>query len=206
MKGPINLREEPSMSTSRYLAVAALLAGLAQAAAADPPAPAAVDPASPAPAAGAPEEPRFPWSAGGAIGFTVDPTCFLAAFEAGYGVTDNLQVGPLLQVGASDDRTIVAPSANVKYLFDLPDVPEPLDRLKPFVQAGLGLVYMEKERRGRPDKDDTGFLMNVGFGFQYYLTRRFALGNNVLFNIMPDDVVDDHFFFSWQFVSGTFRF
>jgi hypothetical protein len=146
------------------------------------------------------------FSAGGAIGFTIDPSAFLTTFEADYAVTDNVLVGPLLQVAVSDEQEIVAPSLNAQYLIDLAEGSDPLAKLKPFAQVGLGCAYIEKERKGRTDKDDLGFLLNVGFGLRYYVTNHFAVGNSVLFNAMPDEVIDERFFFSWQFLSGTIRF
>jgi opacity protein-like surface antigen len=155
---------------------------------------------------GAVPDRRGPWSVGGALGFTIDPSCFLTAFEADYAVTRNLLVGPLLQVAVSDEEEVVAPSLNVQYLIDLPESTAFLDRLKPFAQVGMGFAYIEKERRGRSDKDDLGFLLNVGFGAQYELTDEFAVGNSVLFNVLPDEVIDERFFFSWHFLTATIRF
>ena len=138
----------------------------------------------------------------GAVGFTLDPETFLMSAEGDYFVNENLGVGPLFQLGLSDRRVIVAPTANVRGVFDLSG--SGLDRLKPFAQGGVGLAYIHKDRDG--DDDDVGFLLNFGFGADYHITERFALGNSLLFNIMPDKVRGENFFFSWQFVSATFRF
>lgn len=139
------------------------------------------------------------------LGFTADPGSFLLGFEVPFNVTDDVSVGPLLQLGLDDDWTIVAPTANVRYAFDLSGASNPdVRRLRPFVQGGLGFAYLEKERSGRSDRDDTGFLFNMGGGVEYFITDNFALGSNVMFNILPDEVVDEHFFFSWQV--GTARF
>lgn len=158
---------------------------------------------SPGTAAGPPSTlRRGTMSAGGAVGFTVDPETFLMTGAGDYFLSDNLAVGPLLQLGLADDRLMFAPTANVKAVFDLPG--PGFERLKPFAQGGLGLAYIQKDRRG--DDDDVGFLLNFGFGADYFLTERFSLGNSVLFNITPDKVRGENFFFSWQFVSASFRF
>ena len=137
-----------------------------------------------------------------AMGFTLEPGTFLLSLGADYFFTDRFNLGPLLQLGISDDRIILAPTLSFQWLFDLP--PD-MERWKPFLQWGLGLAYLEKDNRsGR--NDDTGFLVNFGFGFEYYLTGQISLGNNLLFNFMPDRVLDEHFFFSWQFVTARFTF
>lgn len=140
-------------------------------------------------------------AAGGAIGFTLEPDTFLMTGHGEYFVSDIVAVGALLQLGVGDDRLIVAPTANVKAVFDLPDY----RHLKPFVHGGLGLGYLEKERGG-DDEDDEGFLLNFGFGADYFLNESVSLGNSVLFNFLPDKVLGERFFFSWQFVSATVTF
>ena len=57
-------------------------------------------------------------SIGASIGFTADPGTFLLTLEAPFRVAPGITVGPLLQLGLSDDWTIVAPTANVRYAFD----------------------------------------------------------------------------------------
>jgi hypothetical protein len=157
------------------------------------------------PSSGSAPPPDSPWSLRGGLGFTLDPGTCLLAFEAAYNVLEPLRVGPLLQLGVSDNRVILAPSLNVEYAFDLAPLEADLAKLRPFVQGGAGFAYFHKDHR-RGDNDDVGFLLNFGFGFEYYLTEGFALGSNMLFNFLPADALGDHFFFSWQFVTATFRF
>ena len=139
----------------------------------------------------------------GAFGFTLDPETFLLAFEGNYFVDENFAVGPLLQLGVSGNRVILAPTVNFRGVFDLPV--EGLERLKPFVQGGMGLAYLQKDNR-RGDNDDVGFLFNFGFGADYHLTNELSLGSNILFNVMPDKVLGENFFFSWQLISASFHF
>jgi hypothetical protein len=138
------------------------------------------------------------------LGFTLSPDDFLLILQADYFLTNNFSIGPLLQFGVDDDPFIFAPTLNFQGMFDLPGAG--MERLKPFVQGGIGVVYMNKDRPNRPNVDDTGFLINVGGGFEYFVTDRLSLGNNIMFNIMPDDVLGDHFFFSWQFVTVRYQF
>lgn len=149
----------------------------------------------------------------GAIGFTLDPDTFLMAFEADFSATKEISLGPLLQLGVTDDRTIVAPSLNVQYVFDLSGLNsndvmtnDLAKKLKPFAQGGLGVVYIHKDGRRGNNVDDVGFFLNLGGGIEYYLTEKFAIGNNLLFNILPEDIAGEHFFFSWQFVTARYHF
>ena len=146
------------------------------------------------------------WSPHAGLGFMLDPDGVLLAVGVEYAATDEFSIGPLLQLGFEDDHTIVAPTLNFRYRVDLSDVDnEFVRRIEPFVQAGLGFAYIEKERRFRDD-DDTGFLLNGGFGAEYWVTDELAVGNSVLFNGMPDDVVNENFFLSWQLVTLRYRF
>ena len=141
-------------------------------------------------------------SLGLGLGFTVDPGTFLMGLEVPFAVTDGVTLGPLLQVGVSDDDTWIAPTMNLRYALDLADIAPDLARLRPMVQGGLGFAYLEKDGR-RGDDDDTRFMFNLGFGAEYFLTDNLAFGSNMLFNILPEDAVDEHFVWSWQL--GTMR-
>jgi hypothetical protein len=145
------------------------------------------------------------WLLRGSVGFTLDPDTFLMGLEGDYSLTKELFLGPLVQIGVSDDHVIVAPTANLRYEFALPEKPKELKNLKPFLQVGMGFVYMHKDQKHH-DRDDVGFLINPGFGVDYYLTDKFALGTNMLFNVVPGDVLDQHFFFSWQVLTATYKF
>lgn len=146
------------------------------------------------------------WSPHAGIGFVADPDAFLLGLGLDYGVAEFMSLGPLLQLGLSDDDTLVAPTLNFHFGIPLSGVSNQyVRRLEPFVQAGLGMVYLEKER-GNDEDDDAGFLMNGGVGAQYWLTDDMAVGTNMLFNGMPEDVLDENFFFSWQLVTFRYRF
>lgn len=146
-----------------------------------------------------------PYSVRAGLGFAADPSAFLLTAELDYHIHDMFTVGPLLQYGVADDRTWLMPSINLQYIIDLTPISETLGKFKPFLQAGTGFAYIHKER-GRDNLDDVGFLINLGFGGDYYLNERFAVGSNMLFNIMPDDVIDENFIFSWQVLTARFHF
>jgi hypothetical protein len=146
------------------------------------------------------------WSVHAGLGFTDDPDGFLVAPSFEYSLTRDFSVGPLLQLSFGDDDTIVAPTLNLRYRVDLSDVDnEFVRRIEPFAVLGPGFAYIDKDRRFGDD-DDAGFLISGGFGADYWVTEDLAVGNTVLFNGMPDDVVNENFFFSWQVVSLRYRF
>jgi opacity protein-like surface antigen len=156
----------------------------------------------------APSEPadQTGWSARAGLGFTLDPTNLLLTIEAPYMVTNNFGVGPLVQFALSDDWLMIMPTANLHYRFDLSRADSPTLRpLSPFLQGGLGFGWLEADT-AFGDVDDTGFLLNVGFGFEYAISEKVSLGNNVLFNILPTEVVGETFIFSWQFATVRYRF
>lgn len=141
------------------------------------------------------------WSARSGIGFTEDPTTFLLALGADYFVTEDVSIGPLLQFGLDDDPFIFAPTLHVQYTLDLADI----DSLKPYLQAGLGFAYMQDYKRNGHE-DDLGFLISTGAGVDWYFDDRMAVGTSLLLNALPDEVLNDEFFFSWQVVTLRFLF
>lgn len=144
------------------------------------------------------------WTAGGGVGFTADPVAFLMVFEGGYELVEELSVGPHIQLALDDDGLLLAPTLHVEKSFTLPEdlVGPRFDQLRPNVQGGLGLVYID------PDTVDgeVGFLLNFGFGADYWVTQNVGVSSNMLFNIIPDDVFTENFFWSWEVLGVRFRF
>ncbi len=153
------------------------------------------------------DDEKSPWSIYSSLGFTLDPETFLLAFGGDYAMTEAFGIGPLLQLGLSDNTTIVALTANGIWSFDLREhvENETLRKLRPTVQGGLGFAHVDKDR-GFGSDDDTKFLMNFGFGVEYPLTDHFSVGNSLMFNILPWNAAGENFFFSWQFATARFRF
>jgi len=124
---------------------------------------------------------------------TPDGTAFALGFYGDYYLTHEFSVGPLLQLGFNDDLFQLGLTAQAKYTFNLADFPE----LKPHLQAGIGIIYSDLDRRGRRDEDDTSFLIPLGIGAEYKLTDWVSLDTTFLFNITNLDVRDENFFFTW---------
>ncbi len=125
---------------------------------------------------------------------TADATAFAVGLSGDYFITHNVSVGPLLQIGVTDDLFQIGPTIQAKYTFDLPANPE----LKPHLQGGIGFIHADLDRRGRPDRDDTSFLIPLGFGAEYRLDQQISIGSTFLFNFTDlEDVRNENFFFSW---------
>jgi len=139
---------------------------------------------------------RFVFGAG--LGFqanTVDDTAFAIGLSGDYFFTNNLSVGPLKQIGVTGDLFQLGLTAQAKYTFDLPRVPE----LKPHLEGGIGFLYANLDRPGHGSKDDTSFLIPLGVGFEYRLNPRLSLDTTALFNFTDVSVrnKDRDFFFTW---------
>jgi opacity protein-like surface antigen len=112
-----------------------------------------------------------------------------------------MSVGPLLQLGVSDDKLYFAPTLQ---LYVHPRLDGVLEPLRPYGHAGIGLAYLDKDdRRNGRDDDDVDFQFTAGLGFDYELREDLFLGTGLLFNVVPGSVVGERFIFSWQVM--TFR-
>jgi len=130
------------------------------------------------------------------LGFTADPTTFLLDFELPYALERWIAIGPSIQVGLDDDRTLVMPTANVT--LRIPDLPgRSLDRVQPFGFAGIGFAWIEREKRRETD-DGAGFLVDAGFGVEYQVSEKVFLGTRMTFNFLPQSTQGERFIFAWQ--------
>ncbi len=146
-----------------------------------------------APATNVPREGDKNFLLGG--GVNGDPGGALLGGQLDVYLTDDWAVGPLLQVGFSDDDFVIAPSFNVKRVFGMLTVGD--SRWRPFVQAGVGLAF---------DDDDLGFLLNGGGGVEVFLSNDLNLASTFMVNVMPDEDLGDSAFLSWQIIQVQFRF
>jgi len=124
---------------------------------------------------------------------TPDGTAFALGITGDYYVTQEFSIGPLLQMGFTDDLFQLGLTAQAKYTFDLTEIPE----LKPHVQAGIGIIYADLDRKAGRDEDDVSFLIPLGIGAEYRLTKSISLDTTFLFNVTNLDVRDENFFFTW---------
>jgi opacity protein-like surface antigen len=144
------------------------------------------------------------WSFRAGLGFTDDPSSLLLNLEAPYAFDQWVSAGPMFQIGIDDNNTIVAPTLNVTVT--IPDLPgEDFDLIHPFGFIGMGFAVIEDDNR-RNDNSSTGFLVNFGFGVEYQLSDHFFLGTEMMFNFLPEETLDEHFFYSWQVLGARFAF
>ena len=123
-----------------------------------------------------------PWSVGGTMGFlanTPDDTAFALNFNAEANLNRHVAFGPLLQLGFTDDLTLVGLSGQGKYAIPLGELGE---RFKLILQGGLGFVHADK------GPSDTSFLIPLGFGVDYQINSQMAFKSDFLLNITDLDL------------------
>jgi opacity protein-like surface antigen len=148
-----------------------------------------------------------PFSLRTGLGFSIDPDTFLMGFEGDYRIiTEGFSVGTQVQLGLDDDLTLVSPVFYGRYTVDLGEFNRSLDRVAPYLQGGLGFTWWEIDRRFGGDDDDTEFLLNFGFGVEYRLTEHVSAGTHMLFNLIPDKIYGERFYYSWEVATLRYRF
>ncbi len=140
----------------------------------------------------------------GSLGFAASPEMFLMTVEAPWVFNDIVSVGPLFQLGFSDDDTLFAPTVQVYFN---PRLGGELDALRPYGHLGMGFVYLENDDRG-PGRDnkDVDFLFTIGLGVEYALREDFLVGTGMLFNVIPTGAVGQNFVFGWQLLMFRYAF
>jgi hypothetical protein len=118
------------------------------------------------------------WTGGAAVGFlgnTADSTAFAMNLNVERFINRSFSVGPLLQFGVTGNMTQIGGSGQVKYWM-------PLSReLKLTAQGGVGFVH--NDFRG----SETSFLIPIGVGFDYALSRNVSATATFLLNITDVD-------------------
>ncbi|MBI4342049.1 MAG: hypothetical protein HY599_01635 [Candidatus Omnitrophica bacterium] len=116
------------------------------------------------------------WASGGSLGFlggTPDKTAFALNGNVEYFVADNVSVGPLVQLGVTDDMAQVGVSAQGKYWIPLAGTN---GRGKIALQSGLGFVHSDFLR------SDTSWLVPVGVGYEHTLDSGMSMTATTLVN------------------------
>ena len=107
----------------------------------------------------------------GGLGFSDDPDAFLLSAELPFRIHEGFSLAPLVQFGLDDDFLFVAPSLDVRYTVDLSRSNSDLvKRLRPFAQAGAGLMYINVDDRPRDDVFRENFIFSwevarIGYAF-----------------------------------------
>ncbi len=127
-------------------------------------------------------QPQKPWSAGATMGFlanTPDDTAFALNFNAEAKIAPKFSIGPLLQLGFTDDLALVGLSGQGKYAIGIPDLGE---RFKVILQGGIGFVHADK------GPSDTSFLIPLGVGVDYQINPDLAFKSDFLLNFTDLDI------------------
>lgn len=135
------------------------------------------------------------------VGLTDDPDTLLTVIGMGFDLRPDLALAPMLQLGLDDHETLIAPTIGFEATLPL----EGIDPLILRAMAGVGVIYLEEERRSGDD-DDLAFLLNFGLGADVVLSEGLSVGTRLLINVIPQEVLDEHTIVSWEVVGLRFRF
>jgi len=109
----------------------------------------------------------------GLVGSTPDGTAFGMNGHVDYFVNDRLSIGPLLQLGVTDDMTLVGLSGQGTYRLPLPGTG---GRGKLALQSGIGFAHADFRA------DDTSWLVPLGIGYEHTLESGTVLNATSLVN------------------------
>lgn len=109
----------------------------------------------------------------GVLGSTPDGTAFTTNGHADYFLTEQLSVGPLVQVGFTDDMAQIGLSGQGKYWIPLSGTNS---RAQAHLESGLGLVHADA------GPSDTAWLIPFGIGYDYALESGQTLSGTMLLN------------------------
>jgi hypothetical protein len=140
----------------------------------------------------------------GSLGMTASPETFNMTLEVPWAADELVSVGPLFQLGFSDDNVLFGATLQA-YL--TPQLEDSLADWHPYAHMGMGLIYLEDDNRapGR-DEEDADFLFVMGTGVEYELSDSFYLGTAFLFDIVPAGAVGNRFTFGWQILTFRYEF
>lgn len=113
------------------------------------------------------------WRRGAAAGFfvdTPDDAAFALTGDMDYGVTDEVSVGPLAQIGLTGDMFLFGLSGGAKYWIPV------ADEAHLVLQGGLGFAHADFQN------DDTSWLIPLGVGYDYTLGNGTSLTATALMN------------------------
>jgi hypothetical protein len=149
----------------------------------------------------------------GGLGFTAGPTSLLLGFEGDYRVLEPVSLGLLTEVGIDDDVTIVSPQLFARYWPDLGEMIDPdIAFIEPYLHLGVGFSWWDADVYKGVNDDDTQFLLSPGFGVDFRINEHLSVGSQMLFNVIPAGILNDHhriddqFYYSWEVVGLRLRF
>lgn len=137
------------------------------------------------------------------VGLTEGPDTLLLGGELDFPVNDRFVIGPMIQLGVDDHSTLLAASLHGKCLFPLEHA-QGSPAWTPFVQGGLGLAYLSKDRPG--DDTDLGLLVQAGGGIEVRFENQLGIASSFLVDFLPSEVLGERVYVSWQIVQLGFSF
>ena len=103
---------------------------------------------------------------------------FALNFNADANMNQHVSIGPLLQLGFTDDLTLVGLSGQGKYAIRIQEWGK---RFKMILQGGIGFVHADK------GPSDTSFLIPMGVRVDYQINPSLAFKSDFLLNFTDLD-------------------
>jgi hypothetical protein len=134
------------------------------------------------------------------LGMTFDPDALAIGGSADFYQSERMAIGPDLLLSTDANTDILAGSFHGKFVFPIQGNDSPL--WMPFVKGGAGVAYFDRDG----DSAEFGFQLNIGGGVEVRFDDRYAFGSEVLWFLLPDELVGEGAFVSWQIAQFCFRF
>jgi len=131
------------------------------------------------------------------VGSAYSPQTPLLFGSMDFQIDENLTIGPALHLGADDNSSIFATFGQLRYWFGKESDQH---QFLPYLQAGLGLVYMDRDGHG----SGTDLVINCGGGVRLLTGDGYRIGTNLLYNSVPGEVADDDSYFTWEIIHFSF--
>ena len=125
---------------------------------------------------------------------------FQIGMEVPIYLSEDLSIGPWLQVGFASETVNLLFTANTRYTFDLLERTALRD-VKPYLQGGFGLAHTDVSGAGSTD-----FVMNMGLGIEVPISERTVIASDLMFSPILTRSAGSNFTFSWQFLTLRYRF
>jgi len=139
------------------------------------------------------------------IGFTSGPGTTMLGAAVDFPCAPDWTIGPSLELGVDDNRTLATLLFQAKRYFPITSGKDEVRRLLPYVHGGVGGAYLEEDT-GPGSVDDTELVFAFGGGVRYQVSERVTLGSQLSFNFVPNELLDERSYTSWQVVQFVFTF
>ena len=134
------------------------------------------------------------------VGATFDPDAVSLSGSADFYQTERFAIGPDLLLAFDEDADIISTTFHGKFVFPIGESTSTL--LMPYVKAGGGFASIELDNGA----SEFGFEVFAGGGLEVRFDEHYGLSSELLAHLLPQELVDEDAYVSWQIVQFTFHF